>query len=266
MGFFDKILSPDPNVEVTFIDHASGQVIGVSKLPPAELPDTFEVATNFTLGTQEWQVATAVPLTSAEFSRTKKLTLRLNKIEYLNPQDIHYTLPTISDRLPDMSESALFTAFELSLFEDDWRQNEFLPNAARPMVAQEAAAIQRIWAEFGNLSDSGFQSFRQLHVREHIGEPGLHLDFAKLQAVLGASPPGSLKFHDQPGFVRNGFALQTAAATYYGLLNGTTVTHLCMAQVEEDALAEVQAVNQAFDLLFVVWYHAQVIAPESDPA
>jgi hypothetical protein len=262
MGFFDKILSPNNTVEVTFIDHATGQVIGVTKLPPEQLPAAFDVPTNFTLGTQEWQVATAVPMTSTEFIRTKKLTLRLHKIEYINPQDVRYTLPTISDKLPDMNETALFSAFEASIFEDDWRQNEFLPSAARPLVAQEAAAIQRVWTEYGNLSEDGFQSFQQLHVREAIGEPGLSLDFAKLQAVLGASLPGSLKFHDQPGFVRNGFALQTATATYYGLLEGTTVTHLCMAQVEEEALAEVQAVNQAFDLLFVVWYHAQVVGPE----
>jgi hypothetical protein len=263
MGFFDKILSRDTNVEVTFIDHATSQVIGVTELPPEQLPATFDVATTFTLGNQEWQVVTAAPMTSLEFSRTKKLTLRLDKIEYLNPQDIHYTLPTISDKLPDMGETAFFSAFELSIFEDDWRQNEFLPSAARPLVAQEAEAIQHIWEEFGNLSGDNFQSFRQLHVRENIGEPGLHLDFAQLQAALGASPAGSLKFHGQPGFVRNGFALRTATTQYYGLLEGgTTVTHLGMAQVEEEALAEVQAVNQAFDLLFVVWYHAQVIAPE----
>lgn len=263
MGFFDKILGPGPDVTVTFIDHATGGVIGVTKLPPEQLPDTFEVSTNFTLGMQEWQVHTAVPLTSAEFRRTKKLTLRLHKIEYLNPQDIRYTLPTISDELPAMDEAALFSAFELSIFEDDWRQNEFLPSSTRPLVAQEAADIRRIWTEFGNLSADGFQSFKQLHVRKTIGEPGLVLDFARLQTLLGASRPGSLTFHDQPGFVRNGFALQTAAATYYGLLvDGTTVTHLCMDGVGEDALAEVRAVNQAFDLVFVVWYHAQVIAPE----
>ena len=262
MGFFDKILSPNNTVEITFIDHATGQVIGVTKLPPEQLPAAFDVPTNFTLGTQEWQVATAIPMTSTEFVRTKKLTLQLHKIEYINPQDVRYTLPTISDKLPEMDKTGLFAASEVSIFEDDWRQNEFLPSAARPLVAQEAAAIQRVWTEYGNLSEDGFQSFQQLHVREDIGEPGLSLDFAKLQAVLGASLPGSLKFHDQPGFVRNGFALQTATATYYGLLEGTTVTHLCMAQVEEDALAEVQAVNQAFDLVFVVWYHAQVVGPE----
>ncbi len=263
MGFFDKILSPDTNVAVTFIDQATGQVIGVTKLPSDQLPASFDVATNFTIGTQEWQVATAVPMTSLEFSRTKKLTLRLHKIEYLNPQDIHYTLPTIADELPEMAGTALFSAFELTILEDDWRQNEFLPNAARPLVAQEAAAIQRVWADFGNLSADGFQSFEQLHVRENIGEPGLSLDFARLQAVLGASAPGSLAFYDQPGFVRNGFVLRTAAAHYYGLLaGGTTVTHLCTTQVTEEALAEVQAVNQAFDLVFVVWYHAQVIPAE----
>lgn len=263
MGFFAKILSRDTSVEVTFINEATGQVIGVTKLPPEQLPASFDVATSFTLGPQEWQVVTATPMNNLEFSRTKKLTLRLHKVEYINPQDILYTLPTISDKLPDMAGTALFSAFELSIFEDDWRQNEFLPSAAQPLVTQEVAAIQRVWTEFGDLSDSGFQSFKQLHVRENIGEPGLSLDFARLQAVLGTLPPGSLKIHDQPGCVRNGFVLQTAAAHYYGLLEeGTTVTHLCMAQVEEDALAEVQAVNQAFNLVFVVWYHAQVIAPE----
>ncbi|GAA4047923.1 hypothetical protein GCM10022409_37830 [Hymenobacter glaciei] len=265
MGFFDKILRPNADVEVTFIDHATGEVIGVTKMAPEQLPVTFEVATNFTLGTQEWQVGTAVPMTSSEFSRTKKLSLRLHKIEYLNPQDIHSTLPTISDNLPETDEAALFSAFELTIFEDDWRQNEFLSSAARPLVAQEAAAIRRVWTEFGKVSNDGFQSFKQLHVRKTIGEPGLALDFARLQAVLGAAHPGSLAFHDQPGFVRNGFAFQTAAATYYGLLaDGTTVTHLCLDGVGEDALAEVQAVNQAFDLIFVVWYHAQVIAPEPE--
>ena len=259
-------MSPDTSIEVTFIDDATGHVIGVTQLSPEQLPATFAVATTFHLGPQEWQVQTAVPATSAEFCETKQLTLHLRKVEYANPQDILYTLPTLANELPGMAEAPLFPGFELSIHEDDWRQNEFLPRAALPLVAQEAAAIERVWTDFGNLTSSSVQTFRHLHVRERLGASGLSLDLARLQEVLGASRPGSVKFQDQPGFVRNGFALQTTTALYYGIVEDFTVTHLCMAVVAEDALPEVQAVNQAFDLVFVIWYHAQVIASESEAA
>jgi hypothetical protein len=255
-------MSPDTSIEVTFIDDATGQVIGVTQLSPEQLPATFAVATTFHLGPQEWQVQTAVPPTSAEFYETKKLTLHLRKVEYVNPQDILYTLPTLAGELPEMADAPLFPGFELSIHEDDWRQNEFLPRTALLLAAQEAEAIQRVWTEFGNLTSTGIQTFKHLHVRERLGAPGLTLDFARLQEVLGASHPGSLKFHDQPGFVRNGFALQTPTALYYGILEGSTVTHLCLAVVAEDALPGVQTVNQAFGLVFLIWYHAQVFAPE----
>lgn len=264
MAFFDKLLGKDARIQVTFIDNATGQSIGVSQMLPEQLPATFEAATTFTIRETEWAVQDAVPATAAEFTRTGQLTLRLDKIEYVDPQNINYTQPTLSAELPDLTEQALFPDFDLTIFGDDWRQNEFLPAAAQARIAPETAAIRRIWEHHSFAAEAGFQAFRQLHVRDTIGEPGLALDFARLQTVLGAPRRGSLRLHDEPGYVRNGFALQTAATTYYGLLAEGVVTHLCLDGVNEDALPEVLAVNQAFDTVFVVWYHAQVVGPDGE--
>jgi len=263
MGLFDKLQGKDASIQVNFIDNATGQSIGTTALKPEQLPATFEVATTFTIQEQQWSVQEAIPATAAEFTRTGHLTLRLDKVEYMNPKDILFTLPTISNELPDVEETARFHEFELSILADDWRQNEFLPADAAPRIAEEVAAIEAIWQHHASPADEGIQTFHKLHVRVDIGLPGLVLDLAQVQAVLGAKRIGSLKIYDQPGYVQNGFALETAAAQYYGLLEGDTVTNLCMDGVQEEALPEVQAAIQAFDLVFVVWYHAQVVGPEA---
>jgi hypothetical protein len=262
MGLFDKLTGKDARIQVNFIHNATSESISVTELTPEQLPATFDVATTLTIREQQWSVQEAIPATAAEFTRTGSLTLRLNKIEHVNPEDILYTLPTISNELPDVEETARFQEFELSILADNWRQNEFLPASAAPRIAEEIAAIEDIWQHHSTPAGEGIQAFRQLHVRATIGEPGLALDLAQLKAVLGTERLGSLKFHDQPGYVRGGFALETATAQYYGILEGTTVTHLCLSRVQEEALPEVQAVNQAFDLVFVVWYQAQVVGPE----
>lgn len=262
MDFPKQQPGDDTRIRVHFMDQATGQTIGITDLAPEQLPASFAVPTTFTIGAQEWSVQEALPATAAEFTRTRQLTLRLHKIEYLDPQAIRYSLPTIAAELPALSDQALFQDFTLSIFDDDWRQNEFLPASAYPRIAHETAAIKHIWDQHSATAADGFHSFQQLHVRETIGAPQLALDFAQLQGVLRPQRLGALALHDQPGFVRHGFALQTAAATYYGLLDGpNTVTHLCLDGINEDALPAVQAVNTAFNLVFVVWYHAQVVGP-----
>ena len=209
MGLFDKLTGKDARIQVNFIDNATGESIGATELTPEQLPATFDVATTLTIREQQWSVQEAIPATAAEFMRTGRLTLRLNKVEYVNPENILYSLPTISNELPDVEETARFQEFELSILADDWRQNEFLPVAAAPRIAEEVAAIEDIWHHHSDSADEdGLQTFRQLHVRATIGEPALALDLAQLKAVLGTERLGSLKFRDQSGYVRDGSLLR----------------------------------------------------------
>ena len=45
MGLFDKIFGKSNKIKVQFIDSSNGNVIGISEMPPEQLPETFEIQT-----------------------------------------------------------------------------------------------------------------------------------------------------------------------------------------------------------------------------
>ena len=66
-------------VTVTFIDDATGAAFASSKMPPDNLPESFEIDTTLHLGDDDWSVVHAEPHKKAEFTKSGKLTLRLRK-------------------------------------------------------------------------------------------------------------------------------------------------------------------------------------------
>jgi hypothetical protein len=57
----------------------------------------------------------------------------------------------------------------------------------------------------------------------------------------------------------NGFAITTENTTFFGILNIDTVTELCISQWNESSISEILEINKAFNLLFVNWYHCDII-------
>lgn len=257
-------MQEDTQITVHFIDVENGQTIGISEMPSEQLPQTFEVDTTLTIHNERWQVQEAIPAQSADFIKAKKLLLKVAKVHQAVPEEILFSLPTLSNELPQTVNQALFNDFELTIAEDDWRQNEFLLLASFPLVDIELEKIKVIWENHSKPVDENFTAFDKLHVRETIGEPNLSLDFNHLQSLLGTHEIGCLKLKGNEGFVRDAFVLQTPATTYYGVLRDDRVTHLCISAFADDTLLEVQAITNAFHLLFVSWYHGDIFTADEE--
>lgn len=257
MGLLGKIFKTNDKIKVQFIDNATGQTIGITEMTADQLPQTFSVATSMRIRENEWTVEEAIPANSVDFVKTKSLVLKLRKIEYMNPQDILFTLPTISNELPTTTDHSVYMDFENSISEDDWRQNEFLNQSSFPLVDIEVSKIQDVWENNRKEVDANFNAFSKCHVRETIGEPQLLLNLNNIREVLQTDQIGSLTINNQ--FVKNGFSLQTTSTTYYGTIENDKVTQFCISSFTDNSIDEINKIVNAFDLIFVNWYHCDIV-------
>lgn len=79
------------------------------------------------------------------FGRTKKTEHLTEKVELMNPNDIWFTTPTISNEFPQLAEKINETEFDIFIHEDDYRQNEFLNQKTLPKIEEEFIGIRDIW-------------------------------------------------------------------------------------------------------------------------
>src|SRR5512139_1797456 len=149
-------------VRVVFINANSGEVIGQSDMPLEQLPESFDAPTTLQIGQKSWSVDRAEPSTAAEFGRTGRLELLLRPVEMVSPQDILYSLPTICGDLPALDPRGDRTRCYV-LREDDWRQHEFVSADQLGAVAEEFAAIRRIYADHAHTVGE-ITAFDAIHV------------------------------------------------------------------------------------------------------
>src|SRR5712671_630105 len=114
------------------------------------------------------------------FGRTKKQDVETAQQQLLNPKDILFTIPTVSNEFPPISETPIKANFDTLIFDDDWRQNEFLNFSALPLIEIEIQEIKKIWDNYSKKVDEQFTAFTGCHVRKTIGEPKLEIDFEEL--------------------------------------------------------------------------------------
>jgi len=98
------------NVRVTFIDDATGEAFASSDMPPDNLPDSFDLDTTLHLGDDQWSLVHADPRAKEDFTKSGTLTLRLRKIETMDPKAISFSQLDITERFDDNE----------SLGADDW--------------------------------------------------------------------------------------------------------------------------------------------------
>jgi hypothetical protein len=250
-------------VEVTFVDAASGAVIAGSKMEPEQLPETFLVDTTLHLGDEDWTVLRADPPTRAEFSKTRRLVLTLQRVEQttmMDPRQILFSLPTLNDRLPDDGEPA--DGSEAVLAEDDWRQVELVSAGLRAAVDEEIRAITAI-----HESHRRGPGFDEIHVRGRIEHPlggGLPPDALH---SLGLGAPRALRLDRHGDRVRGGFAHLLAAGDWllYGVAGEGAVTVLGLhpgAEPPSDvAIQALEALAERHDLIVVDWCRCTVGEP-----
>jgi hypothetical protein len=250
LHFFKK------TIKVIFIDDATGDTIGISEMRQEQLPEAFDKPTTMQIADKEWQVIKADPIYARDFSTSKKLTLHLRNIENINPQDIRFSIPTISNELPAIVNTTLFHDFTLDLHEDDWRQIEFFPIKLLPVIQKEMAAVEALLFPEGE--STTFSGFDTVHVRK-INRQDLSIDFSDFCKLVNIRQKGALTvtFAGHSGFVQDGFALRSDNYTYYGTVKNEIINELCLQQFDQ-ADDEFFSTAARYGLVLTVWCRGQI--------
>ena len=193
------------------------------------------------------------------FGRSKKTNQENEKVTMINPNDVWFTTPTISDEFPQTIPMTKQTEFDIAIHEDDYRQNEFLNWDDFSTVQLELKEIKEIWDNHSKKTDNG-ALFKNCHVRKTIGLPNLTINFNELKTLLDSQSVGQVTIDGK--VLANGFACKTVNTTYFGTVKDDNIIELCIAQWNEKTTSEILKINKAFDLLFVNWYNADVIKNE----
>ena len=261
MGFLKNIFGNKDKIKVEFINNLNNEIIGVSEMTADQLPETFEVDTTMHLGDDNWSVDEAIPAKATDFIKSKHLILKMSKIELMNPNDLLFTLPTISNEIASTVPKPLFNDFEHQILEDDWRQNEFLNKSSINLINHEIEEIKKIWKK-DKKENISFNAFKNCHVRRTIGNPNLKLNFEDLKSLLEVKAIGSLKFIKNKDFVKNAFVIKTKETTFYGIVENNNVTQLCISEFSDNTIEDIRKIINKFDLLFVSWYNYEILGDD----
>jgi len=188
-------------VTVNLIDDATGAAFTATQMSPEDLPESFETATTLHIGDAEWSVVQADPPTRLGYTRSGWLTLRLRRVEMIDPRDILFSLPSICDRLAPLGAAPL-VGDEYLLVEDDWRQLELVSRQFAAECDTEIAAIRRIHeqsrAEYG---------WREIHVRRQPDPPITGaLTLKDLQGAFGGVALQGVTYEGASSAIESGFA------------------------------------------------------------
>jgi hypothetical protein len=244
------------NIKVVFINDETGDTIGVIEMKREQLPEAFDKPTTMQIADKEWQVVKAEPIYAKEFSANKKLTLRLRSIDRIDIEDIRFSIPTISNELPEMANTTLFSDFTLQLHEDDWRQIEFLPLQVLPRIQVEMTAVEAIlFPETGTTPSLGYDT---VHIRK-IDRQQLSIPFTDFCEQMDIHEKGALTvaFAGNSGFVQDGFALRSDNYNYYGTVKDGVINELCLQHFHQ-AEDEFYRIAARYGLALVEWCKGQI--------
>lgn len=248
-------------IRVVFIDADTGQTLGTSDLSPDQLPESFEIPTTLQLGNHNWEIQEADPATAKSYLKSKKLTLMLKKIYDADPKEILFSLPTISSEVPPVEGWQPYPGFITYITNDDWRQSEFINISKLSMIGTEMDEVKAIRIHESREAENGMRIFKKIHIRQHIGEPQIFIALYELKNLLKTKDVGSIAISGHPGFVKNGFAINTPNARFYGIEENGVVKTLCIHGFSDGALAEMERVKRAFQLVFVEWCNCNILLP-----
>ncbi|HEY9786541.1 MAG TPA: hypothetical protein V6D17_14125 [Candidatus Obscuribacterales bacterium] len=251
-------------VEVTVIDIDDGSVITRTKQNPADLPERFDQATTVHLGGIEYDVVEAEPPDRATYSKSCQLLLKVRPAtaQVAAPDDILFSLPTISNDLGAVVSADTKGRRLYEMHEDDWRQIEVVSKALSPKIELELAGIEEIYRE--RRVPAGF--FQAIHVRKEIPEPlaGCHLSLSYFKSALKAATAfDCIAYFNTSGLpanevIQNGFAFEGAGGIiYYGLAqkDAVSVAGLKVMAVADASLAAdtLSTLLSEFELVLVDW-------------
>ena len=190
------------------------------------------------------------------FGRRKKAEQASEKIVMMNPNDIWFTTPTISNEFPRLVPKTKETPFDIFIQEDDYRANEFLNLSSLHQIQQEFNGIKEVWTNHSKKSGE-VTLFKTCHVRKTIGSPGLNINFSELKTLLKCSQSGQVVINGS--ILVNGFAIKTENTTYFGTLDDETVIELCVFEWNDSTTGEILKIGETFNVLFVNWYNCDLL-------
>lgn len=240
-------------VTVAFIDELTGKQIASSEMPLDQLPDTFALDTTLDMAGAPYVVVRAEPMTKAEFSKTKRLSIGLRRLESLDPKTILFSLPTISgSALPKTFASASRNDI-VTIHEDDWRQCEFISCVHSAEISAELAGIQNI-----RTNEAAAVGWRKIHLRERIAAPlPAGVTWSTVRNLLGdVDPIGGVAF----GRAENCIVDAVGARFPDGLILWGVPDHgalgaLCVENVDAATPATISALKQVADEISCVVVH-----------
>ncbi|MBB6521910.1 hypothetical protein [Pseudoteredinibacter isoporae] len=197
-------------VEVEFYEGKERTPFAVSNVPIDQLPDTFEIDTVMHLGNEDWIVVTAEPAEKSKFRKIGKLSLYLEKSEIIqmDPSELLYSLPTISNDLASVENSRSVESVVV-LREDDWRQFEFLSKKFESTIEEELTAIENIYKNFRD-----GVGFKDMHLRKGIDTPleDKSLTVKSLESSFDITDVyGGIAFNEAEATIVGGFAIKTSS-------------------------------------------------------
>jgi hypothetical protein len=234
-------------VKVTFIDAETGAIVGQAVLEPAQLPESFAAVTTLHLGSDDWQVAEADPMTRLEYAISGRLLLRLRKVQLIDPKDMLFLLPTIEDLLPSLGEAGVDSGCRLH--EDDWRQWEFVAGGLSADIEAELEAVRAIRAQAVGIG------FKTCHLRQRIPDPLAGVDLRLSEVAASMETAGAARTDVVLGGrrVERGFAFQWPGGTVYGTEDAGRVTCLAITDRPEQPLLDLA---KSRNLVLVDWVRA----------
>src|SRR6266536_3546171 len=123
LKFFKKATAiSERTIRVELINGADNSIIAMSDMLPAQLPDNFAINTTLDFKNQKWSVQSADPSEKTQFLKAGKLRLVLSRLTTVNPADLLFSLPTISDDIGNAQGNTLPNATVFAIHEDDWRE------------------------------------------------------------------------------------------------------------------------------------------------
>jgi hypothetical protein len=252
------------NIEVTFIDDATEQSIGVTQIPSADLPESFERDTTIHLSGADWNVVNARPKTRAQYTRSKTLILWIRRIDLFDPDNILYSLPSICDPIPAVNNRSV-SGKELMLAEDDWRQFELVSNQLADKVDKEIAKIQLIHEN----ATTGV-GWREIHIRTKPELPIVsNIALTHLANILkvSAKSPG-VTYHGSQSQIVDGYSFNlNDDFSVYGVAPNGKVQVIAFSQdsnisPNHNSIESIERLARKFNLDLVDWCRCVRVNPD----
>ncbi len=245
-------------IATTFVD-AAGTPLFQSEMPVEQLPQSFaDLQTAFTIGEEQWMILRASPMTAAEYTRSGRLTLTIQKVEKFSAEETFFSLPTIDGSWPPVSVPPPDGVYTLPLHEDDWRQHEFFKPPYLAVVEEEMRHIHDIWENHSRNVETS-PAFSKCHART-IAMPNLQLSVDEVVMFLRPRFIGTATINGR--CIPNSVALKTAGNSYYGIEANGMFTNFALAPREPQESGEVQRLMAHFGMIFVDWPGCRIITAQ----